>query len=486
MHMNTLKKFAKAFFFIAFGLPLLNGCNQFLEENPDNRVELDTPEKCAQLLTNAYTSSAYNFTEWMGDNVTYTVGTTKLPEHEQSYAWEDVTSVNQDTPTYFWTATYDAIAHANEVLAVIDNLEGDQDLKDAVKGEAYLTRAYGHFMLVNLFAEHYSDKADRRPGVPYVEEPETEFIKQYERQTIEEVYDKIERDIMDGLELVDGSFYANSGKYHFTRNSALAFASRFYLFKGDPENCVKYSSQMLGGDPSVFVKDLWTLLDQYTEPEDFLALYTSPSDPSNLLLVRNITNFHVNVGYWPDANLLFGTFNENPFNADDARTSVRYPIFVRGENLALGKYQFLFERSSLTSNVGLNYTINPVFRGEEVLLNRAEAYVYQNNISAAIADLQVLVNQRYDNAPALTINLLRNYYGTTNSQAAALQYVVDERRKEFWHEGLRWFDLKRFEIPVEHVLVDGSVIELDDDDERKVLQIPQAAIDVGGLEPNPR
>ncbi len=184
--------------------------------------------------------------------------------------------------------------------------------------------------------------------------------------------------------------------------------------------------------------------------------------------------------------MLFGTFNSNPWNADDARTSLRYPIFVRGENLALGKYQFLFERSSLTSNVGLNYTINPVFRGEEVLLNRAEAYVYENNINAAIADLQILVNKRYENAPTVTAAGLRSFLSHNNTQNAALQFVIDEKRKEFYHEGLRWFDLKRYEVPVEHLLGDGSVIELDGDDDRKVIQIPQAAIDVGGLEPNPR
>ena len=54
------------------------------------------------------------------------------------------------------------------------------------------------------------------------------------------------------------------------------------------------------------------------------------------------------------------------------------------------------------------------------------------------------------------------------------------------HEGLRWFDIKRFQIPVTHVLQNGTPITLEADDDRKVLQIPQAAIDVGGLEPNPR
>jgi starch-binding outer membrane protein, SusD/RagB family len=468
-------------------LLLLNSCNKFLEEKPDNRVDLDTPEKCAQLLTNAYSQASYNFTEWMGDNVSYTAGTTKLPEHNQLYEWEDVTSVNQDTPAFFWSATYEAIAHANEVLAIIDDLEGDEALKKAVKAEALLCRAYGHFMLVNIFAEHYDeDRADRKDGVPYVEEPETEFIKTYTRNSIEEVYDKVERDMLDGIELVDASFYANSGKYHFTKPAALAFASRFYLFKGDYDKCIEYSSDMLGSDPDLYVKDLKTLLAEYIESQDFLRTYTSPTDPSNLLLIRNVTNAHVNVGFWPSPGLAQSIF-DSPFPSEDYRLSERYPIFVRGsDNWGFGKYEFLFERSSLTSNVGLNYTIDPVFRGEEVILNRAEAYVMDNNVNAALADLQVLINKRYIDKPTIGLTTLKNYYGTANNQEAVLNFIIDERRKEFIHEGLRWFDIKRFELQVQHVTAEGNVITLDRDDDRKILQIPQAAIDVGGLDPNPR
>ena len=469
-------------------LTLLSGCNEYLSENPDNRVELNSTTKAAQLLTNAYASGAYTFTEWMGDNVSYTTGTTKLIEHNQAYAWQDVTAVEQDSPTNFWETTYDAIAHANEVLAVIDNLPGDPAHRDAVKGEALLTRAYGHFMLVNLFAKHYDPQtASSDAGIPYVEEPETEFIKKYTRHSVEEVYDKIENDLEDGLELVDGSFYANSGKYHFTRNAALAFASRFYLFKGDIENCITYSSQMLGNDPGAFVKNLNSILENYANTEEFLQLYTSSTDQSNLLLIRNVTNFPVNVGYWPNSNLINNLFYNNPFGEEDLRRSNRYPIFVRGEEgLAMGKYQFLFERSSLTSNVGLYYTIMPAFRGEEVLLNRAESYIYDNKLGLAIADLQVLVNKRYLNAPEISLADLKAQYNQSNDQLAVFYFIVDERRKEFIHEGLRWFDIKRFQMEVGHELQDQGFIILEPNDPRKILQIPQAAIDVGGLEPNPR
>ena len=99
---------------------------------------------------------------------------------------------------------------------IIDGLEGEKSLKDAVKGEAYLTRAYGHFMLVNLFAKHYDpETAAQDPGVPYVLEPETEFIKEYSRGTVEDVYDNIEDDLEEGLDLVDASLLFRLRKISF-------------------------------------------------------------------------------------------------------------------------------------------------------------------------------------------------------------------------------------------------------------------------------
>lgn len=483
--MNRLSN--KNIYLLISGFILFTGCDNYLNENPDNRVELNTPEKAAQLLTNAYSGAGYTFTEWMTDNVSFTFGTRKLPEHEQAYTWDDFTGIEQDTPTNFWTTTYDAIAHANEVLAVIDNLEGDKSRKDAVKGEALLTRAYGHFMLVNIFAKHYdAQTADDDPGIPYVQEPETVFIKKYVRHSVEEVYEKIEDDLLDGLKLVDASYYANSGKYHFTKNAALAFASRFYLFKRDYGKCLQYSNQMLGTNPDLFVKDIPRLLQERINVEDYIRLYHAPSDDSNLLLIRIVSNFHApSLGHWPTRPLYSYIFNNNPFGLFDERQD---PAWIAGENgLAATKYEFLFERTSLTSNVGYNYTIFLAFRGEEVLLNRAECYLYQGQLDLAMADLQLLANKRYtgDSAPIVNAQNLAFHYGST-AENNLLFYILDERQKEFIHEGMRWFDLKRYEIPVSHIMDDGSIIELAPDDKRKVVQIPQAAIDVGGLEPNDR
>ncbi len=486
MHKATSTKI----YSLLFMLLLLAACNDYLEENPDNRVELNTLEKSAQLLTNAYSQGAYTFTEWMSDMVTYTLGTQKLPEHNMAYRWEEITRGpdNQDTPAYFWNETYSAIAHANEVLAVVDELPGDEARRRAVKGEALLTRAYGHFMLVNLFGEDYdASTAAKDKGIPYVEEPETEFIKQYERLSVRRTYDKIEEDMLAGLSMVSDAYYSNSGKYHFTKNAALAFASRFYLYKREYEKCIDYSSQLLGNSPGTFVKDIAALKQERVNDQDYIRLYTSPSDPSNILLIRQVTTFPVNVGYWPDAAIYNGLFNNtNPVGGEDQRSN---PAYVRGDNgLSATKFEYLFERTSLTSNVGNYYTIALAFRGEEVLLNRAEALFYLGREDDMLADLQLLAEKRYTGNEPLTIERITTYYGgrfPEDGRAALFIQMLSERQKEFIHEGLRWFDIKRFDLPVTHILSDGSQVQLSQDDKRKVLQIPQAAQDIGDLDPNP-
>ena len=467
-------------------------CDRYLEETPDNRVDLNNLDKAAQLLTNAYSEASYYFTEWMGDQISYTQGTRKRQNELRIYGWEEVGAdpTDQDTPEFYWNATYNAIAHANEVLAVVDQLPGEEARRRAVKGEALLARAYGHFMLVNLFAKHYdANTASSDLGVPYVTEPETEFIKTYRRATVERVYELVEQDMLAGLEMVNGSFYANSGKYHFTRESALAFASRFYLWRArgreDIEACIRYSNELLGADPNNYIKDIPALLQQRINTDDYIRLYTSPNDPSNLLLIRQETLIYNNIGFYPDGNQYRELFDSNPFGATDLRAD---PAFRIGEDgILVAKFEPLFQRTSLTSDVGFPYTIFLGFRGEEVLLNRAECYALLNQLDLAVADLQTLSSKRFDEPVTLDLETIRRYIGSVDAQNDVLIYILElERPKEFIHEGLRWFDIKRYNLPVEHAFPDGTTISLEREDNRKALQIPEAAQDIGKLRPNPR
>ncbi|SMD32039.1 SusD family protein [Reichenbachiella faecimaris] len=482
-------------------LLVFSACDTFLEEVPDNRVSLDDLDKAAQLLTNAYSNASYAFTDWMSDDFTYTVGTTLRTEHQQMYVWDDPFSNpdDQDTPAFFWYQTYTAISHANEVLQIIDELEVDQEdreRRDAIKAEALLTRAYGHFMLVNLFGEEFNfGNNGSGPGVPYIFEPETEFLVEYERASVRSVLDDVEDDLRDGLELLNDSYYSNSGKYHFNRNAALAFASRFYLYKADFIRCKQYSDELLGSNPEAFVRDMTSeeFRASKASTSGYPQLYSSPDLPSNLLLIRKISLVQrTDFAYGVDENNYGSLFATHPF--DDATDERENPAWVKGLNALFPvRYESLFERSSINSNVGTPYHIALAFRGEEVLLNRVEASIYNNQFDDAIADLQVLSDRRYTGGDVtLTMSRLRTFFNADDDASFTddlilLNYLLLERRKEFIGQGMRWFDIKRYSLAVDHRGPDGSVIaRLERDDNRKVLQIPKSAIEVGGLEPNER
>ena len=78
--------------------------------------------------------------------------------------------------------------------------------------------------------------------------PEENLLATYERSSVQEVYDFVEKDLLEAIELVSDQYYKNSGKYHFNRAALMAFASRFFLFKKDYEKVEKYATELLGND----------------------------------------------------------------------------------------------------------------------------------------------------------------------------------------------------------------------------------------------
>jgi starch-binding outer membrane protein, SusD/RagB family len=86
----------------------------------------------------------------------------------------------------------------------------------------------------------------------------------------------------------------------------------------------------------------------------------------------------------------------------------------------------------------------------------------------------------------VSFNRLYNLYDENDNQKAIVRGILELRRIEFLHEGLRWFDILRHDIPVIHTTADGEAFTLGPRDRRRTLQIPAEAISIGGLEPNPR
>ncbi len=217
-------------------------CNKYLEKEPDNRAQLTDPKKVSQLLGTAYPQASYlAFNEAMSDNATDKGAGTIDVTNADPYMFKDVQDNNQDSPEFYWDACYEAIAAANTALEACNNSSSPENYKNQ-KGEALVSRAYAHFMLVTLFAKPYDPStASSDPGIPYVTEPETVVIKQYERKTVAYVYDMIEKDLLSGLPLINDAAY-DVPKYHFNLSAANAFAARFYLYKKDYQKVIQYAT----------------------------------------------------------------------------------------------------------------------------------------------------------------------------------------------------------------------------------------------------
>jgi hypothetical protein len=220
------------------------GCSDYLSEIQDNRTAIDSKEKISELLVNAYPDRNYmEFAETMSDNV-FDSGSASLNNifNTSMYNWEIPIGVDLDKPQSYWNSCYRAISYSNQALEAITKLGDTPDLKPQ-KAEALLTRAYAHFMLVHFWSKAYNPAtAATDLGIPYVLKPETELLVNYKRNTVKEVYDYIKADLEEGLKYVTNNY--KEKKYHFNKEAANAFASRFYLSIGQWDKVLEVSADL--------------------------------------------------------------------------------------------------------------------------------------------------------------------------------------------------------------------------------------------------
>ena len=168
----------------------------------------------------------------------------------------------------------------------------------------------------------------------------------------------------------------------------------------------------------------------------------------------------------------------------------RYKLYTQGtNNYFLPKVHEYFVRESINAEIGTGYVMVPVFTTEEALFNRAEANIMLNNIDDALSDLNAYASTRiynYDaSAHSITANKIKSFYRTSNVQLGALQALMDLKRAEFVQEGMRWFDLLRYKVPVQHKTAEGTTLALSATDPMRVFQIPATA-KLAGIDLNPR
>lgn len=541
-----------------------SSCKDFLDTMPDSRVELNSVEKARMLLIDAYPS--YNpmvvgeFTsDNMEDNNTQDSNGVRfnLPSYDRTddevFAFEDVKSgTGSDTPSGLWQGYYGTIANANAALECLDGLQArvdagetieDADKIPAVRAEALMLRAYGHFMLVNIFCEAYRgpELSKNIQGIPYPTKPETTVKPHYDRLDLATVYELIEKDIDEALPMISNSIYTVP-KYHFNLQAAYAFAARFYLWKRDYKKVLEYCNRAFGGegaDVSQYMSDIWANASDFYYISDFGLYYTGTDKARNLLIVptysqgwrRYIDGRRYGVTRQARRATIQGpgpTWEQFQFrNSKTGEKFSMHPAFngtcgINGES-QYGSYFAgtcceQFEYTNKVAGIGYTHMTRGELTGEEVILMRAEAKLFLGDKQGAIDDLCVWEAARRNTPQAigyeslwrdLTETSIRNFYEAkdpgygivkpihidevypcdytvTADILPILQCIQHFRRIEMIHTGMRFFDLKRYGIEWSHKIgKEGRIETMTLWDHRRAIQIPAEVI-AAGFEPNVR
>ena len=511
---------------------ILASCSDQLDTLPDNRTTLDTPKKIAGLLVTAYPDRTPTlFNEWMSDNTDYMGAQNSQGNRggDQYFFWQEQTEGGNDSPEMVWMLYYEGVYKANEALAAIEDQGGpNNDILRNSKGEALLIRAYDHFILANEFCRPYNGKTSTKDAGLYYATGIADFsaaAEQSNRGTVADVYAKIAADIEAGIPLLNDTYEVP--KYHFNKQAAYAFATRFYLYYEKWEKAKEYADKLLGSNPAASLRDYRALqampLSKSEQAVKIAEAYCSASADCNLLVQTSVSNAGMALAPWLiskrytltnylaetelfQSNNIWGTSSNliwKPFTVNSGESNFALLMKLPRE----------FEIRNTTTGSGYLRTLNVDFTMDEALLNRAEAEIMLGQNDAACADMTIWMKNFFNTNVTLTPTSVQTYFKTVpyayadaakmvpsfkkhisprftidaegSVQESLLQCLLNFRRIETVHQGMRWMDIRRYNIEIPRRLIGANgkpsknLDWLEKDDPRQVVQIPQSIREAG-------
>ncbi len=333
----------------------------------------------------------------------------------QFYNW------NQDpsqTQAGLWFRAYRLITSASNIINAAPDVElfpGQQQAwVDHLVAEAKFMRALGHFDLVRVFAQPYTHEPNSL-GVPVIT---VTRIGSPERNTVSEVFDQIEQDLLDAIDMYDSNFNFNmhrSGAQNLkgfsSANAARALLARVYLYKGDHSNAAAMATQVIeSGNYTLYDESNYLNVWGTNGASEIIFEVFGSTGNSNWPSWEEIGYIYDPSGSYGDVcatNSLMDIYHDN---------DIRKQLFV--EPAAYPGYFWPGKYPGKDGNTRQNNI--PVLRLSEMYLIRAEA------------------NQSADD-----MNAIRTRRGIDAVGSFDMDELFDERRRELAFEGHLLFDYAR-------------------------------------------
>lgn len=398
-------------------LCLFFGCSDFLEEvDKDKLIPSETDHYASVLLDciryNNY--PVFGTIDFMADNLTeYSYAAeSDRKSRKPIYTWQIEIEMdeegNQVGGDVLWEQAYKNIAIANYVLELIDDAIGTDEEKAFIKGEAYFLRALCYFNLLNIYGAPFNpESAVRDLGVPL--RLDNGIEQTYQRSTVAECYQQIEKDIESASRLIQESGIEKS-KYHPSAGACALLLSRVYLYQEKWEATVDAATEAMK----------YGSLSRIPTSGVFLTAENTELLYSGCTYRGTLTHENFESG-WQVAPELIALYEPG---------DLRFNCFFSQATGKLGNVYFSNKGQDAYSSMG-----ECNFRLAEAYLNRAEAYVRLNRETDAARDMTDLLNKRYSRSSDFSL---------PTGVESLLDFILVERRKELcYEEHHRWFDLRR-------------------------------------------
>ncbi|MBK7290633.1 MAG: RagB/SusD family nutrient uptake outer membrane protein [Chitinophagaceae bacterium] len=396
--------------------------------------------------------------------------------------------VNQKNDSYLYVEYpfrlyYRCIGNANALIENIDAAEGTDADKKRLKGEALTMRAWAYFNLVQIFAQRYDATAvpNSQLGVSM---PLSALEVKLPRSTVEEVYTQINKDLADAITNFGTASPAKSGaafKSHLNLKSAWAIRARVALTMQNYVNAAAYAQQVitLGGHSLMTNAQYQAGFNDLSNPEWIWGAYVQDDQGDTFGSYMGQISYNGNTTYVRGTPKRINSALYDQLTATDVRktmwepapTAVNFPL--PASNFSRSPYM---SRKFSIRNLPTIGDV-PYIRLAEMYLIMAEAYAKTpgKEVDARAALFTLAVNRD------------PSYVLSTNSGQALIDEIMFHRRVDFWAEGLRFFDLKRLNQPLDRTVVPNYVSASGGG----TLQVPagsnlwQFAIPIAEIQANP-
>ncbi|MCM1319333.1 MAG: RagB/SusD family nutrient uptake outer membrane protein [Muribaculaceae bacterium] len=388
-----------------------------------------------------------------------------------------------------WLYCYSLINQMNELIAGIDNAEGDAQEREFIKGQAYTIRAHCYWRLLQLYAPRWEDSNNGEKLSSVVLRTVPGQPKEMEVSPMNDVLNLIYSDLNTAIEA-----YGKAGNqkrlvnYAPDLNVCYGVYARVAALKHDWATCRDMAEKAQQGKRlstvaesmsgyNSFVDGSWLWCPSFDEVDNAIygnwctffgcnsygAVNDNYTNSIDITLYRQIPEGDKRREWWLTVDKLAGVNQAMAYNSktvNQVTQKFTAAALIRAARTWLDDHQNTYKlpgdkaysgenkTTTLRDGAQVKFWVDGLTgqnkRAQVPFMRTAEMLLYQAEACAELGD-----------APTAQklLEKLNTVYNPNYKCTATGQDLINEirlyRRIELWGEGFCWFDLKRWNIPLQ-------------------------------------